>query len=276
MHNERRTAKLPWHVGDLDLSAIDTSHLRENDDIFLLVCSASFVESGTATYAHNLAEYFADDAEIGEWLREHWEPEELQHGLALKAYVQHVWPEFDWDAAYAGFFTQYKKLCTRDALEPTRGQELMARCIVEMGTTTYYQALSTVCDEPVLRELAWRIRTDEVGHYKHFYHHFLRYRQHENLHRWQVIGVLWRRVNELRQSDADIALHHAAAWLYRGHEQEGPSYKVVSRRVYELMRPDYPIDLAVRMALKPLQFNALLQHWAERPLAAVARWLLLH
>src|SRR5487761_2158374 len=111
MHNERRTAKLPWHVGDLDLSAVDTSHLRENDDIFLLVCSASFVESGTATYAHNLAEYFADDAEIGEWLREHWEPEELQHGLALKAYVQHVWPEFDWDAAYAGFFTQYKKLC---------------------------------------------------------------------------------------------------------------------------------------------------------------------
>ncbi|MHB1670018.1 MAG: hypothetical protein ACYCUK_22160, partial [Thiomonas sp.] len=43
----------------------------------------------------------------------------------------------------------------------------------EMGTTTYYQALNTVCGEPVLRELTWHIRNDEVQHYKHFYHYFL-------------------------------------------------------------------------------------------------------
>ena len=274
MHNDQRAADLRWHLEDLDFSSIDTTRVRERDNIFLLVCSASFVESGSETYAHNLVDYFAGDTEVGEWLSEHWEIEELQHGRALKAYVQHVWPEFDWDGAYAGFFAEYAKLCTTDELEPTRGQEMVARCIVEMGTTTYYQALNAVCDEPVLRDLTWRIRTDEVQHYKHFYHYFLRYQQQENLHRPHVIAALWRRVAELRQSDADIALRHAAAWRLRGREQ-APSYDVISKQVYELMSVQYPMDIAVRMALKPLQLNTRLQRWAERPIAAVARRVLL-
>ena len=194
MHNDQRAADLRWHLEDIDFSSIDTARMRVRDDIFLLVCSASFVESGAETYAHNLVDYFTGDTEVGEWLNEHWKVEELQHGRALKTYVQHVWPEFDWDSAYAAFFAEYAKLCTCDELEPTRGQELVARCIVEMGTTTYYQALNAVCDEPVLRDLTWRIRTDEVQHYKHFYHYFLRYQQQENLHRPHVIAALWRRV----------------------------------------------------------------------------------
>jgi hypothetical protein len=36
------------------------------------------------------------------------------------------------------------------------------------------------------------------------------------------------------------------------------------------------MQLAVRMALKPLQLNAGLQRRAERPLAAIARRLLLN
>lgn len=265
---------LRWHLDDLDFTKIDIECVRERDDMFLLVCSASFVESSSGTFARNLVDYFADDIEVGHWLSEHWEPEELQHGLALKAYMQSVWPEFDWESAYTAFFSEYSRLCTTDELEPTRGQEMVARCIVEMGTTTYYQALNTVCMEPVLRDLAWRIRTDEVQHYKHFYRYFLRYQQQESLRRPKVLATLWRRVAELRQSDADIALRHAVHWRFQGREQ-APSLVDINRQVYELMRAEYPIDLAVRMALKPLQLNARLQRWAERPLAAMARRMLL-
>ncbi|MHB8181233.1 ferritin-like domain-containing protein [Acidithiobacillus sp.] len=268
-------AHMRWHLEDMDFSRIDTARLRDRDDLFLLVCSASFIESGSSIYTRNLVDYFADDAEISEWLIDHWEPEELQHGRALKAYVQHVWPEFNWDCAYADLVAEYAKLCTADALEPTRGQEMVARCIVEMGTTTYYQALNAVCDEPVLRDLTWRIRTDEVQHYKHFYHYFLQYQQQENLHRLQVIAVLWHRVAELRQSDADIALRHAVAWRFRDSKQP-PTFDAMSKQVYALIRPEYPMQLAVRMALKPLQLNASLQRRAERPLAAIARLLLLN
>lgn len=274
MHNDQRAADLRWHLEDIDFSSIDTARMRVRDDIFLLVCSASFVESGAETYAHNLVNYFKGDTEVGEWLNEHWKVEELQHGRALKTYVQHVWPEFDWDSAYAAFFAEYAKLCTCDELEPTRGQELVARCIVEMGTTTYYQALNAVLDEPVLQDITWRIRTDEVQHYKHFYDYFLRYQQQENLRRPHVIATLWRRVAELRKSDTDIALRYAAAWRFRGCSQ-APAYAAIHKQVYELMGAQYPMAMVVRMALKPLQLNARLQRWAERPIAAVARRVLL-
>jgi hypothetical protein len=155
----------PWSLDDIDFDAIDPQRVRDDDAMFLLVCSASFVESGSDTYTGNLTERFGGDEEVVTWLRDHWEPEELQHGRALRAYVRHVWPEFDWDAAYADFFDDYSTLCTMEALEPTCVQELAARCIVEMGTTTYYQALNATGAEPVLRDLTWRIRCDEVRHY---------------------------------------------------------------------------------------------------------------
>jgi hypothetical protein len=274
MHNDQCAAHLRWHLEDIDFSSTDTARMRVRDDIFLLVCSASFVESGAETYAHNLVDYFTGDTEVGEWLSERWKVEELQHGRALKTYVQHVWPEFDWDSAYADFFAEYAKLCTCDELEPTRAQELVARCIVEMGTTTYYQTLNAVLDEPVLRDITWRIRADEVQHYKHFYSYFLKYQQQENLRRPHVIATLWRRAAELRKGDADIALRHAAAWRFRGCRQ-APAYAAIQKQVYELMGAQYPMDMVVRMALKPLQLNARLQRWAERPIAAVARRVLL-
>ena len=256
-----------WRLAQIDLDRIDVARVRARDDLFLLVCSASFVESGSDTYTRNLVTYFAGDAEFGAWLQQRWETEELQHGRALRAYFEHFWPEYDWQRAYDRFFDEYARLCVVDALEPTRGQELVARCIVETGTTTYYHALAAVGDEPVLVDLASRIRNDEVGHYKHFYRQFLKYRGSEGLRRAHVAAAIWRRVAELRRSDADIALRHAA-------QLRGLDASSAPRRVYAALAERYPVELAVRMALKPLRLRASLQRMAERPLGAVMRrWL---
>ena len=256
-----------WSLDQICYERIDVDRVRPRDDLFLLVCSAAFIESGSDTYTRNLIEYFAGDAEFGAWLQQRWEPEELQHGRALRRYLQHVWTEFDWDAAYAGFFDEYAQLCVIDELEPTRGQELVARCIVETGTTTYYQALAALAGEPVLHGLASRIRTDEVGHYKHFYHQFLKYREREGLGRAQVVAAIWRRVAELRRSDSDIALRHAARAL-------GGDAEAIRQQLYAQLVQRYPVELAVRMALKPLRLRASLQRCAERPLGAVMRHLM--
>ena len=256
-----------WSLDQIDYERIDVERVRQRDDIFMLVCSASFIESGSDTYTRNLIEYFADDREFGAWLRERWEPEELQHGRALRRYLQQVWTEFDWEAGYAEFFAEYAKLCVIDELEPTRGQELVARCIVETGTTTYYQALAGLAGEPVLHGLASRIRADEVGHYKQFYHQFLKYREREGLGRAKVVAAIWRRVAELRRSDSDIALRHAARAL-------GGSADATRQQLYAQLAQRYPVDLAVRMALKPLRLRAGLQRCAVRPLGAVMRHLM--
>ena len=42
------------------------------------------------------------------------------------------------------------------------------------------------------------------------------------------------------------------------------------------MRNEYPIELAVRMIIKPLQLGPRLERWAERPLSALARRVLLN
>jgi hypothetical protein len=93
------TTALPWTLASLDLGRIDVARIRHNEDLFFLLCSSSFVESGSELYTRNLVDHFADDAELQTWLTQHWEQEELQHGRALTAYVRAVWPEFDWDAA---------------------------------------------------------------------------------------------------------------------------------------------------------------------------------
>ena len=271
---------LRWSLQDLDLSRIEPERVRAHDALFLLVCSASFIESGSDMYTRNLIEHFADDAEVGAWLRDHWEPEELQHGAALKAYVRHVWPGFDWESAYAGFFDEYARLCTMDELEPTRGQEMVARCIVEMGTTTYYQALHEATDEPVLRDLFWRIRCDEVQHYKNFFAFFRKYREIEGLHRGQVLAALVRRALELRKEDASIALRHAVNGRLRtGGRDGGPApianAEQLTKEAIQLVRSNLPMGLAVRMTLKPLLLRPGVQRVVERPLAAIGRRVLL-
>jgi len=266
------TRQLPWSLDDIPWHAIEADRIRDDDALFLLVCSASFVESGSDTYTGNLVAQFDGDDEVGGWLREHWEPEELQHGRALQTYVRHVWPEFDWDAAYAAFFAEYERVCTMEELEPTRGQEMAARCIVEMGTTTYYQAIHAATTEPVLRDLAWRIRSDEVRHYKHFHAFFQKYQRTERLGRRQVLAALVRRAVELRNEDAAIALRHVAAWRRRTRLDDGaaagvPSDRELKHQAYGVVSRHLPMDLAVRMAIKPLRLSPGVQRWLARPLA---------
>jgi len=268
------TRQLPWSLDDIDFSAIDPERVRDDEAMFMLVCSASFVESGSDVYTGNLVTRFAGDDDVGTWLREHWEPEELQHGRALEAYVRHVWPEFDWDAAYADFFADYSRLCTMEELEPTGAQEMAARCIVEMGTTTYYQALNAACTEPVLRDLTWRIRCDEVRHYKNFHAFFHKYQRAEHLGRRHVLAALVRRALELRREDATIALRHVAVWRRRSQAGRVPDDVLASNarlieQAYRLVSEHLPMELAVRMALKPLRLSPRVQRLVAWPLAAL-------
>ena len=262
------------HLNELDFSAIDREFVRGQDKLFLLVCASSFIESGSDIYSRNLANYFADDDEVSTWLRDHWEPEELRHGRALKAYVGHVWPEFDWEPAYQEFIAEYAKLFTSAHPEPTRGQELAGRCFVEMGTTTYYQALAAICNEPVLRRLAWRIRADEVRHYKHFYAYFLRYRERERLSRAQIAAALIRRVLDMRRNDAGVAFRHVAARGF-GLRASPSGEKQLITEAMDAVRVNFPAELAVRMALKPLHIAQRMQRSIEGPLATLTRRMIL-
>lgn len=267
---------LPWQLEHIDLGRIELARVRHDEDLFFLLCSASFVESGSDLYTHNLVDHFAGDEALQTWLSQHWEHEELQHGRALAAYVRTVWPEFDWDAGFKAFWNEYAAVCTAEQLEPTRGLELAARCVVETGTASLYRALNDITDEPVLQQLTQHIKSDEVRHYKHFYQHYRLYREREGFGRYRVFRAILRRVNEIKSEDSDIAMRHVFNQCYPQHIGNEREFRRISDRAQGLLRRNIPAAMTVKMLLKPLDLPMRLQNALEKPLAKMAEKLFLH
>ena len=174
-----------WTLADIQWHHIDHDRARNNPLTYYVVTAASFVETAADLYTANLVEHFPDPV-AQRWLIKYWQPEELQHGRALRTYVETVWPELDWTRHYNNFFAEYSRLCTLEELEPSRALEMVARCVVETGTSTFYTALHNISDEPILRKLTGLIRQDEVSHYNHFRHFFEEYKQQEHIRRLDI------------------------------------------------------------------------------------------
>jgi hypothetical protein len=270
------TNLLPWTLESLDLGKIDIARVRSHEDLFFLLCSSSFVESGSDLYTHNLVDHFTGDSELQGWLSQHWEHEELQHGRALAAYVRAVWPEFDWQAGFDAFWQEYGAVCTSEQLEPNRGLELAARCVVETGTASLYRALHEITDEPVLKTLTGHLKSDEVRHYKHFYQAFRVYREREGFGRYQVFRAILRRVREIKSEDSGIALRHVFNIRYPELAGNQAEFKRITGRAEGLLRRHIPAEMTVKMLLKPLDLPARLQNALEKPLARITEKLFLH
>ncbi len=263
-----------WRMEDLDFRNIDKARIHADEAAFMLVACASFIESGADHYTRNLIAFYAGDAELVDWLATQWEPDELRHGLALRTYVEHVWPEFDWAQAFASFFAEYGPSCRLDQLEPTHALELAARCVVETGTVAYYRALASMTTEPVLRALANLIADDEMRHYKHFLHHFKRYRAAEGAKRPAVLGCLVRRLVGIKNDDTSCATRHVLAARYPNEALMLPRMHALNARAQRRLCQHIPVRLAVRMLLQPLALKPALNSLVAPVLVGTAKMAL--
>ncbi len=255
---------LHWSLPDIRFDAIERAAIADDVLAFRIVFLASLVETASDLYAGNLVEYFAGDDEVSRWLRESWEVEEVQHGRALRTYVERVWPDVDWQRTYDGFFAAYSRTCTVGQLEPARGLELAARCMVETGTATLYGALHHYAREPVLRDLAGRIYADEVRHYKHFYRYFRRYQERERHSRWRIGRTLFGRLVETRTGDGYYAYRELRSGNVTSAEGFEADYRAFIRSFASFVRQHAPRDMTIRMGLKPLALPASLEDWLSR------------
>jgi rubrerythrin len=266
---------LPWSMDTIRYRDIARDAVEDDELLFQIVASASFVEITSDLYTENLVEYFRDDPELVGWLARHWEPEELQHGAALKRYVETVWPDFDWRRAYEGFFAEYSRCCSLDSLAPTRALEMVARCVVETGTASFYRMLAEAAPEPVLREIASNIAADEVRHYKNFYYFFRRYRDSENPGRAAVLRTLWDRAQEVDAEDAYIAFKHVFLATNPKAELHAADYEAFRNGVRRIGREYFPYGMALKMFLKPLGLAPVIGRVVLPPATAATRLLLL-
>jgi fatty acid desaturase len=262
-----------WTLDDIPWGKIERGVVVAEEELLLLVATASFVEIATDLFARNLLERFAGEADVGTWLDRHWQHEELQHGRALKRYVEVAWPDFDWAKVHRSFFEEFSATCKMEALEPTRALEMASRCVVEMGTASYYTTLSRLSPEPVLRQLAAYIAEDEVRHYKHFYRYFCRFRDLEGPGRARIALALWRRLKMIRDDDGYIAFKHVYAARHTGERLDRGVYRKVRRQCKDLVVGHFPHEMSVKMLLKPLDLAPSTRRVAQSTLEALARRL---
>jgi len=260
-----------WTLGDIEWSSLRRDLVADNEAMFYLVAGASFVEATTDLYTQNLIDYFSDDDEITSWLKAHWLPEELQHGEALRRYVQLAWPDFDWDTVYARFLPEFTQQCAEDGVEKTRIREMTSRCIVEMGTSSYYRTLSRMTDEPVLSDLTRRISDDEVRHYKHFYRYLKKYQRREGQRRVSVARALWNRLRMIDGEDSRIAMRHIYEARNGGRSLGYRALKRVRRGWRPLIAPHFPHRMCMQMLLKPLGLGPRTHSIALPLIEAVSR-----
>lgn len=241
-----------WLVDDVAYDKIDRSAIVDQLDWFYLVAASSFVEILSDLYARNLGDYYAGDEEACAWLAHKWEPEEMQHGEALKRYVRTVWPDFDWQRGFDGFRDDYAPYCQTALLGPTRALEMAARCVVETGTSSFYAMLREASPEPVLATVAGHIHDDEIGHYKGFYRFYRDYQRRDPHSRWRVAREIWRRVVEVDSEDAFLAVKNVSVVHRPGSVFTRGDFRAFRDRIRAWMRVHYPFQSAVKMLLKPL------------------------
>jgi hypothetical protein len=262
-----------WTLDDIPWHEIDRDRMSVQEELFYLVAAASFVEIVSDLYTSNLTGKFSGDDEVTAWLVRHWENEELQHGRALKRYVQFAWPDFDWDRTYRSFFAEYSTSCRLEALESTRALEMASRCVVEMGTASYYRTLSRLSPDPVLRRLAGHICEDEVRHYKHFYRYFVRYRQSEDPGRVRVLQALWRRLKMIRDDDGFVVFKHLYLARLPGPPVDTAIYRAMLERCRRMAGRHFPHQMSAKMLLKPLGLAPATQRIAQSTVETLCRYL---
>ncbi len=196
-----------WTLDDIPWHAFDES--RIDPRIVPVIKAASVVEYNAGDYRTYLCNVFHDDPRAIKAF-EGWAAEEVQHGRALGRWAEMADPMFDFADSFARFTAGYRiPVEAANSVRGSRTGELIARCIVETGTSSYYSALADAADEPVLEAICRRIAADEFAHYQLFHSHLRRYLEREKLGVWRRLRVALGRLREADDDELAYAYHAA-------------------------------------------------------------------
>lgn len=238
-----------WTLDDIPWDQFDRS--KVDDDIVKIVRAAAMVESNARDYASYLCSVFNDDPEFRQAAMD-WAEEEVQHGVALGQWATLVDPTFDYDERFAAFRESFKiEVDAEGSIRGSRSGELIARCMVEVGTSSYYTAIADATDEPVLKEICRRIATDEWRHYGLFYRNLRRYLEQEQLSPPRRVWVALNRIME--SEDDELALAYHTANLSDQPYERKRANRAYSQRAYALYQPNH-VERAMGMIFKALGF----------------------
>ena len=205
-----------WSLDDVAWHQFQPGQI--DPDIVPLVKAAAMVERNGTDYAIYLGRVFLDDPDF-RIASDNWAVEEVQHGDALGRWATLADPGWDFEHAFARYRAGYKLPLDADAsIRGSRTGELIARCMVETGTSSYYTALAEATHEPVLQQVCRLIAADEYRHFKLFYDHMKRYLAREKLGVLSRLRIAAGRITESEDDELAYAFHC-------GNEPEGMEYQ---------------------------------------------------
>lgn len=243
-----------WTLDTIPWDRFDAA--KATPDMQAIIRAAAMVEANSADYVTYLHNVFPDDeafqADAGVWGRE-----EYQHGQALGRWAELADPAFSFEQSLDWFRKGFSlPLDAERSVRGSRTGELIARCVVESGTSSFYSAIRDATDEPVLKEICRRIAIDEFFHYQLFKKHLKRYETRDKLNRLQRLKVAMDRVREAEDDEL------AYAWFAANIKPSDPdadydmqacaqAYWIRAMRLYKQQH----IDNAARMILRAAAFN---------------------
>jgi hypothetical protein len=235
-----------WTLDDVNWDAFDSS--KTDLDTVRIIKAASLVEHNGDIYGRYLANIFDGD-EAFVTAAHQWAEEEVQHGVALARWAHLADPNWDFEASRRRFNEGYQQVDMQasSSVRGSRCAELIARCIVEVGTSSYYSALADSTNEPVLKQICKLIAADEFRHYKLFYEHMKRYEVDESLNMVARIKVALGRMAE--GEDDELAYAYYAANEISGPYDRKACAAAHGSKALTRYQPGH-IKLAANMTMK--------------------------
>jgi hypothetical protein len=259
----------PWTLDDIPWG--DFRADRVDPELLKIVKAAALVEFNGEDYGRYLCGVFAGDDLMIRAAR-HWALEEVQHGEALARWAKLADPAWEFERAVARFRAGFRvDVEAGESIRGTRAGELVARCMVETGTNSYYTALANAADEPVLSEICGRIAADELRHYNMFFLHLKRWLERDGIGGWQRLKIGLARVSESEDDELAFAYFAANAPEDAAYDRKTYSDAYLGRAARFYRAAD--MDRATGMVLKACGLSP--EGWLARAAKPVARYLFL-
>ena len=244
--SELGSAMKGWTLDDIEWRRFEPRKVDAN--LLAAAKAAAIVEHNGGDYAIYLRNVFAGDAGFCA-AADAWGREEIRHGKALARWAALADPAFDFERRFARFTAGFRlPLEARRSVRGSRSGELMARCVVEAATSSFYSAMADAADEPVFRQICRAIAADEFRHYKLFHDSLGRYTERERIGRGRRAWVALGRFMETGGDDELPWAYHCGNDLPEPYDRRACA-RAWSRRAWGTYRQGH-FDLGFRMILK--------------------------
>ncbi len=261
--------KQNWSLDTLPWDQFDPS--KVDPELLKIAKAAAMVEYNAHDYAQYLENIFEGDPEFQEAARV-WAKEEVLHGLALGRWAEKADPTFNFEESFRRFTEGFKiNLQTKESIRGSHAGELIARCIVETGTSSYYTALGDAATEPVLKQICRNIAGDEHRHYKLFYSYLERYLEKDKLSTLERLKIGLGRMAE--SEDDELAYAYFSANYPAGAANDNVGYDRAAAtaaylaRAFSYYRFDH-VQKIVAMVMKACGLNT--RGWMAKTASHIA------